>query len=285
MDPEWAERSVFPGDWTQTLCATWPQCLGLGMLNVSWCYHLAINILWQLAWFPLPFSTISLSLQQAPPTWSGLPVAFYWCSRDAAWHNSLAFPMVFFTSPVLNIWNCCCKVSFSNILLFHTSTVVVSIDGCNQDWYWRARSMTEIHTLTCHRDESVLLYFQVKMGSLKSGELRMWANCCMRGGMVFKQEQRCRLRRAPLRMFLSLGEVHCVLFTFFERSFAHIFFSHTVLSKIMKIYRTSRRSKAEEFAFGEEALFSPLDSSPYYGRKTLEIKRNVKLKSRQKCRF
>lgn len=68
-----------------------------------------------------------------------------------------------------------------------------------------------------------------------------------------------------------------MLFTFFERSFAHIFFSHAVLREIMKIYRTSCRSKMKEFAFGELALYSFPDSPSLNivfngGLKTLQIR-------------
>lgn len=118
--------------------------------------------------------------------------------------------------------------------------------------YWGAGSMTKIGAMTCHRDDSELPYFQVKMDSLNSGELRMWADCCMREG-------RSSNMSSSLHVSVSGGGALCAVYLLWKK-LCSSFFSHTVLQEIMKIYRTSCCSKAEEFAFGELALYLFPDS-------------------------
>lgn len=113
--------------------------------------------------------------------------------------------------------------------------------------YRGAGSLTKISAMTCHRDDSELPYFQVKMDSLNSGALRMWVDCCMREG-------RSSNMSSSLHVSVSGGGALCAVYLLWKKLCLY-FFSHTVLQEIMKIYRTSCCSKAEEFAFGELALY------------------------------
>lgn len=106
--------------------------------------------------------------------------------------------------------------------------------------------MNNIHMLTCHRDDSVLLYFQVKMDSLNIRELQMWGDCCMREGWSSNNN-----RDAGFAMLLSAcfrlwgWRTMCCLP--FWKTLCSYFFRHTVLQQIMKISRTFFRSKVKEF--------------------------------------
>ena len=92
--------------------------------------------------------------------------------------------------------------------------------------------------------------FKVKMDSLKRGKLPMWGDCCMKEGWSSntKKDAGSALLLAVCFLLWLRYTVCCLPFW---KMLCSYFFRHAVLQEITKIYRTSCRSKAEKFAFGE----------------------------------
>lgn len=107
-------------------------------------------------------------------------ISFYYLDWDAPLcsYQNFWLSYVFFIASGLNIWNCCCRISFKKkkSFCFFAAVVASTMVYTDEPGAW-PKSIC-----WAAADDSKVLYFQVKMNSLNSGVLQMWANCCTREG-------------------------------------------------------------------------------------------------------